>query len=134
MTEKDLRVAAFVAENMKLFCGGALAVCMITEEDKSALGVPDRDLGGAVDVARSLKGVLAAVTVRQIGPSYKISSRANADVDVASVCARFGGGGHIRAAGATLSAPSPEEALETVVEAFSAAVEKYKQTNGAAER
>lgn len=33
-------------------------------------------------------------------------------------CAKIGGGGHIRAAGATLVAGSPEEALSTVTKLF----------------
>jgi phosphoesterase RecJ-like protein len=35
--------------------------------------------------------------------------------DVASVAARFGGGGHLRAAGCTIQAPTPRQALDRVL-------------------
>ena len=89
--------------------------------------------GGAIDVVRSRKGVIVAVTVRQNvagDGSFKISARAASDIDVSEVCEKFGGGGHKRAAGATIYAKTPEEAYNTVLEAFSAAVRKYKGGSG----
>ncbi len=121
VTEKDLRINAFVADRIKLFKDGSLSACLITADDMKALGAEDRDMGGAIDVARSLAGVEAAVTVRQSASDpneFKISARANADVDVAAVCASLGGGGHRRAAGATIHAASPEEAFSEAVRAF----------------
>ena len=41
------------------------------------------------------------------------------DLDCSAVCARFGGGGHKRAAGCTLEADTPEEAFSLIVKAFS---------------
>ncbi len=123
LTEKDLRINAFVADRIKLFEGGTLAACLITADDMASLGAEERDFGGAIDVVRSLAGVGVALTVRQSAKDpeeYKISSRANADVDVASVCAALGGGGHRRAAGATVKARSPEEAFSAAIAAFSA--------------
>ena len=85
----------------------------------------EEDLGGAVDVPRSVDGAAVALTLRQ-NPAdprkFRLSSRANEDVDCAAVCALFGGGGHKRAAGATVEADTPEEAFAAAVEAFSAIV------------
>lgn len=128
MTEQDLRINAAVAERIKLFEDGALAVCAISADDLCALDVDEKDMGGAIDVVRSLKGVVVAVMIRQKKDGsnvFKISSRANAGVDVAKVCALFGGGGHVRAAGATFSAPSLDAALDEVTKAFSAAVKDH---------
>ena len=58
---------------------------------------------------------------------YKISSRANADVDVAAVCASLGGGGHRRAAGATIRANSPEEAFSETIYSFTKDAEEYEK-------
>ncbi|MBP3367807.1 MAG: bifunctional oligoribonuclease/PAP phosphatase NrnA, partial [Clostridia bacterium] len=54
-----------------------------------------------------------------------VSSRANAEIDVAAVCAKFDGGGHVRAAGCTITAESPEDALAVAVDAFGEAVRNY---------
>jgi phosphoesterase RecJ-like protein len=41
--------------------------------------------------------------------------RANADIDVSEICAAFGGGGHKRAAGATVSAAGIADAEARVL-------------------
>ena len=128
VTEKELRIAAAIPGKIKLYEGGALAVCLITADDMRRLAVEERDMGGVIDIVRSLKGVLVAVTLRQRKDGsdlYKISARANADIDVAEVCAIFGGGGHIRAAGASLNAASPGKALKLAVDAFAPSVADY---------
>lgn len=133
VTEKELRIAAAVPGKIKLYEGGALAVCLITADDMKRLAAEERDMGAAIDIVRSLKGVLVAVTLRQRkdgSDSYKISARANVDIDVAEVCGIFGGGGHIRAAGASLNAPSPGKALKLTVDAFAPSVANYLAGGG----
>ena len=133
VTEKDLKISAAIPGKIKLYEDGALAVCLITADDMKRLGAEERDMGGAIDIVRSLKGVLVAVTVRQRkdgSDSYKISARANEDIDVSAVCGTFGGGGHIRAAGATLPAPSPAKALKLTVDAFRPSVAEYVARGG----
>ena len=46
-------------------------------------------------------------------------------MDAAAVCAKFGGGGHVRAAGCTVMADTPEEALAVVAGAFGEAIRAY---------
>ena len=73
------------------------------------------------DTPRGVEGVLIGISLRQLAADptqYKVSSRANADIDCAAVCAAFGGGGHTRAAGCTITADDPEEALARMAEAF----------------
>ena len=128
VTEKDLRIRSFVAGRIELFGEGALAACLITADDMKELGVEERDMGAAIDVVRSLAGVDVALTVRQCTDDpmkYKISARANADVDVSAVCASFGGGGHRRAAGATIRANSPDEAFSEAIRAFTKDAGEY---------
>lgn len=129
MTEKDQRIANVVADRIKLYENGALAMCLITSDVISSLDADDKDFGGAIDVVRSRKGVVVAVTVRQCvngEGAFKISARSASDIDVSAVCAKFGGGGHRRAAGATVYAKSPEEAYNAALDAFSAAVREYE--------
>ncbi|HPJ66413.1 MAG TPA: bifunctional oligoribonuclease/PAP phosphatase NrnA [Desulfobacteraceae bacterium] len=53
-----------------------------------------------IDYPRFVQGVEIAVLIRQTGENdYKFSLRSNDRVNVARLSARFGGGGHIRAAG-----------------------------------
>ena len=121
----DLRARALAVRNLRLYKGGRLAAVLFTTDMLREEGLSEEDLGGAVDVPRSVDGAAVALTLRQ-NPAdprkFRLSSRANEDVDCAAVCALFGGGGHKRAAGATVEADTPEEAFAAAVEAFSAIV------------
>ena len=61
------------------------------------------DLDGIVEYPRSIAGVRLALLFRQIANGrIKVSFRSMGDVDVAELAHQFGGGGHKRAAGASL--------------------------------
>jgi len=62
------------------------------------------DLDGIVEFPRSIAGVRMALLFRHIGNGrIKVSFRSMGEVDVAALAHQFGGGGHHRAAGASLS-------------------------------
>ncbi len=121
----DLRARAMAVRNLRLYRGGRLAAVLFTTDMLREEGLAEEDLGGAVDIPRSVEGAAVALTLRQ-NPAdprkFKLSSRANEDVDCAAVCSSFGGGGHKRAAGCTIEADTPEEALAAAVDAFSSIV------------
>lgn len=125
----DMKINSFVTSALKFFEDGSLALCMITTDDMEKSGFTGGDLGGAVDIGRRVENVLVSAVLKQQAddPSkFRISARANCDIDVSAVCALFGGGGHTRAAGATLTAESPKAAFDTAEKAFCAAVTAYK--------
>ena len=75
------------------------------------------DLDGIVEYPRSIAGVRLALLFRTIAHGrVKVSFRSVGDVDVAELSHRFGGGGHTRAAGASLEG-SLAEVQETVLAA-----------------
>src|ERR1041385_7618768 len=62
------------------------------------------DLDGIVEFPRSIAGVKMALLFRHIGSGrIKISFRSMGEVDVAALAHQFGGGGHHRAAGASVT-------------------------------
>jgi phosphoesterase RecJ-like protein len=77
-----------------------------------------------VNYPRSIESVRVACLLRERDGQVKVSLRGKGDVDVQRIAARFGGGGHVNAAG--FSATGPLEAvtrdvLEAVREAVQAA-------------
>jgi len=65
--------------------------------------VEAEDLEGLVEFPRSIQGVRLALLFRQLANGrIKVSFRSVGDVDVSKLAARFDGGGHRRAAGASL--------------------------------
>jgi phosphoesterase RecJ-like protein len=68
------------------------------------LGTGTEDLEGIVDHARSIEGTELAILFRETADgSTKISFRSAGAVDVNAIARQFGGGGHVKAAGALLA-------------------------------
>jgi len=69
-------------------------------------GATADDLDGIVEHARSIAGIRLALLFRQIANGRtKVSFRSMGNVDAAALAQRFGGGGHHKAAGASLEGP-----------------------------
>ena len=112
---EQLRAEAFAIEHTRASADGKVAFVAITMADKAAMGVEEEHLETVIDMVRSRAGVEIAVAVRELPDgSFKASFRSSG-FNVAAVAAAFGGGGHLRAAGCTLAAPSADEAVETVL-------------------
>ena len=69
-------------------------------------GATADDLDGIVEHARSIAGIRLALLFRQIANGRtKVSFRSMGSVDAAALAQTFGGGGHHKAAGASLEGP-----------------------------
>lgn len=117
-----LRAEHLGFERLHLFEGGKVGISTVSFEDKQFNKLKDEHLSTVVDVVRAVAGVMIAVAIRQPTEerTFRVSMRANGDFDVAAVCATFGGGGHKRAAGATLIAKDAAEAEHLVLKAIKA--------------
>ncbi len=100
-------------ERLKLFADGRIGIVDMPFALKREHDLADEHMETLVDVARGLQGVQVAVAVRQSNedPVYRVSMRSSCGVDVSAVCAAFGGGGHVRAAGCTVTCPQGMEAV-----------------------
>ncbi len=98
-----LRLQGWIVENIQFFDKGRIAVCALPLAVEKQLGVTEDDMENISGFPRSIEGVKMAATLRQNGSGQvKVSVRAVPGYDAAAVCARFGGGGHKGAAGATM--------------------------------
>lgn len=81
-----------------------IAWMTVTEKDIVATGAALDDLDGLINYPRNIVGVEIGVLFKQMDTStVKISLRSNCDhVDVSMLASHWGGGGHKRAAGATI--------------------------------
>ncbi len=124
---ENYRFCGRVIANTRLFCGGLAAVSFVTHSEIDELGINDNDVDGAIGLVRELAGISAAVFVRETKDGKaKVSLRSKSNLDVAEICAKFGGGGHVKAAGCLIDA-NAEDAIKTVVEAVSAAISRGEQ-------
>ncbi len=87
-----------------LFLDGKCIASYIREREMKFFGVDRSDLDGIASQLRNTKGVEVAIFMDEIRPNvYKVSLRSGELVDVSVIARYFGGGGHRRAAGFTLT-------------------------------
>ena len=104
----------------RLILSDKCIISTATEDIMKEYDVTPADLEGIVSQLRLTKGVKAAIFIYQLNEGeYKVSLRANGNVDVSRAALEFGGGGHVKAAGCTLYG-NLEEETEKII----AAVEK----------
>ena len=117
-----LNVERMALDTIEFYFDGRCALTVITEE-MQAMATPD-ELDGITALSRQIEGVIVGLTFRYKDVNrYKISVRTIDPVNASAVCARLGGGGHIRAAGCELNMPLAE-AKRTVLEAVRAELEQ----------
>ncbi len=118
-TLKQLKAEGEAARRLVSYEGGRVAAVTFPYSSKFALGLSDENLETIIDIPRSLAGVEVAFAVRQPKEEriFRVSMRSNCNFDVSAVCAKFGGGGHARAAGCSIEAGGIHEAEEAILEA-----------------
>lgn len=92
-----------ILESMR-FMDDRCIVSVVTKRMMEFYQVGPKDLDGIVNQLQGVKGVDCAIFMYEIGTlEYKVSMRSNGRVNVAQVAVKFGGGGHVRAAGCTMN-------------------------------
>ena len=116
------RISGYAAMKSRLCMNGKCIYCLLTREEMARFGATAVELEGVVSELRSTVGVEVSAFFYPTGTrsaqdyaksasfkeSYKISLRSASCVDVAKVAAKFGGGGHARAAGGSMAGQAGE--------------------------
>ena len=109
------RVFAYALEKTRLYHSGKTAAVCLSAAEMKQYGVSLEDLDLIVPQMRYIAGVEAAVFAYEVEEQrWKISMRSNHYLDVSKTCAVLGGGGHVRAAGCSVSGDE-EQVLERVL-------------------
>ena len=107
-------------------CDGQLVWTKMTKKMIKSSGVEFVDTDVMIDLIRAVNEVEVVVIFRELGErKTKVSFRSKHTIDVSKLASDFGGGGHVRAAGASL-----EEPIDTVIgDVISAASELIEETS-----
>jgi phosphoesterase RecJ-like protein len=102
--------------------GGRLIHTWIARADFDAVGALPSDSEDLINLTLAVEGAqVAVILVEQPGGRFKVSFRSRCDVDCSRLAETFGGGGHVKASGATLQG-SLETVRATVLDAVRAAM------------
>jgi phosphoesterase RecJ-like protein len=113
-----LRLLGLVLDSLRLHHEGRAATMEVTAEMLEKTGTTMKDSEGFVDYGAALDDVeLVALFRENSQEEVRVSLRSRNHHDVSALAERFGGGGHVRAAGLTLEG-SLESAKKTIVDGF----------------
>lgn len=94
---------------------GRIAWMTLSYADVAQIGALNLHPEGIINYTRSIAGVEVGLLIREISPGVcKIGFRSKSQIDVASIAARLGGGGHRQAAGARLEGTLDEVTQQVV--------------------
>ncbi len=112
-----LRLLSMALDTIEQACDGRVTWMSVDAEMLRASGAGLENMEGFVKYPRSVDGTAVAILFAEFEPGKtKASIRSNVDVDVSDLAARFGGGGHYRAAGCMIEAPL-EQARDQLISA-----------------
>jgi bifunctional oligoribonuclease and PAP phosphatase NrnA len=97
---------------------GRVASFSLTLKTAAELGVLPEDNEGLIDHLRAVHGVIVAVFFEELSDGkVRVSMRSKTEVvDVCAICQKFGGGGHMLAAGARVLGTLPEVEVRVLKE------------------
>ena len=112
---EEIRAEGYIGERIRSALNGLIAYVTVSKREREAAGIPFECFETAIDIVRQLRGCRASFVVKETDRGEFKASLRSVDVDVAEIASRHSGGGHIRAAGCTVSAGSTEEAAEVLI-------------------
>jgi bifunctional oligoribonuclease and PAP phosphatase NrnA len=120
--ETTLKLSALALATMRIELEGRLTWAKVSRRMLREAGAVMAESEGIIDTLNSIAGLELAVLFKEVSSDLtKISVRSRGAVDAAALCATFGGGGHIRAAGAEIE-KSMDEAVQMVLSAAKEAI------------
>lgn len=98
-----LTVEQHVINSMEMYLDDKCAVIAVTSDMIAETGLAPEEFEGLASIPMQVEGVEVGVTIKEKEPGkFKVSMRSAESVNVSELCAKLGGGGHIRAAGCTV--------------------------------
>ena len=103
-TYNQNRIMGLALLKSRLHLDGKCISSVITEEEMTQYDVLPKHLDGIVNQLRVTKDVEVAVFLYETGDgTFKVSTRSKEVADVSKVAVKYGGGGHVRAAGFSMT-------------------------------
>jgi phosphoesterase RecJ-like protein len=124
----SLQLMQLVLSTLQTFFDDQVAVIQVSQKMLETTGADYEDCGNLINFPRSIKGVRAAVFLKEREDGeVSVSIRAKGDCDVAQAAAQFGGGGHKNAAGFRLHGQSMEQVRDMLLPVLAKALAQGRQ-------
>jgi bifunctional oligoribonuclease and PAP phosphatase NrnA len=117
--DAQLKLFGRVLDRLETSAGGRIIHSSLSDADLAATGTVGSHSEGLIDLLAQSETAEVAILFKEAGPSAtRVSVRTKpGGVDATQLTGAFGGGGHARAAGATVEAPLAEARRRVLAEA-----------------
>lgn len=115
---EQVRAEGFISSKIIVKSEGRVAYATVTKREREEISAPFEFFETAVDVVKQLFGVEIAFVVKETDSGEFRASLRSTSHNVAKIAVKFGGGGHIRAAGCSPEAKSAQEAADMILSAI----------------
>ena len=124
-TRGELELERRMLEKMDYYLDNRLAVAVITQKMYEQTGTSEDECEYIASIPRQVAGVMVGITIRERkNGTWKASVRTKPPVNAAEICAEFGGGGHVNAAGCRFEEGTLEEFKDKFVQVVKAKLEQ----------
>jgi phosphoesterase RecJ-like protein len=125
-TIPQIRLISRVTSTLRTYLNDKVAIIFLSKSMFEECGAVEEDASDFVNFARDISGVEVGVFIKEKdNKTSRVSLRAKNYVDVRAIAEKFGGGGHLRAAGCTIEG-SIEQAIQLIVNEIDFALEVKK--------
>jgi len=109
------RVIPKVLDSLELYDEGKVAVIYLQPLWLKQTGASTVDCEVALDMIYNIGVVKIALFLRVVNERVRVSLRSKDDIDISLIAQKFGGGGHVQAAGCSLNCTDVIEAKEIIL-------------------
>ena len=112
-------------ESMRFYCDDRCAFICVMQDMYAKSGSDESEVDRLANIPRQIEGVLVGVTMRELKDgNFKASVRTHGDINASAICGRLGGGGHMGAAGCTLTG-TKQQAINALVKEIQAEIDAF---------
>jgi len=123
---EKIKLLGQVLSSLKMNNHGNIAMITMFKRDLTSLSLKEIDTEDITTLARSIKGVDIVLFFKEVDKdTFRISLRSKGDANSAMVAEHFGGGGHLHAAGFTVTGKY-EKLLKEIPESVDKLLQKGK--------
>ncbi|MHB1392482.1 MAG: DHH family phosphoesterase [Clostridia bacterium] len=109
-------------DTLEFYHNDSISCISLTQKQMEEVKAIEADSEGIINLARDIECVEAAIFLKELEPGkVKVGLRSKKVVDMAAVALKFGGGGHVRAAGCTIHGTIEQvkaKVLEAIIAEF----------------
>lgn len=115
---EKVKLMGHVLSNVYLKLNNKAAILKVPKELLESLNLVHCDTSDIISIGLGIKDVEVAALLKEVDEGIKVSFRSKNSVDVRKAAETFGGGGHIKAAGAMIKGVGLDEAENRILDAL----------------